>query len=336
MALALLDLPFKAAEHKTEFKGTQMTLTAGSPMIVFHEEIQPAAKVAEHTPILVSQNFFRNGDRYRQENGEQVDKFVTDEFLVDTVYGCQVVVTNPTSSKKKLDVLVQIPTGALAGLERPGHPQRPSRPRAVPHADARILLLLPGRRQIRALPGASGQQRRGARRSPRRSRSTWSSSSPRSTSNRGTTSRSTARRTTCSSSSRRENMLRVNLDRIAWRMQDKAFFDKVIDLLAARHVYNNTLWSYGVKHDDVAGDPAVPAVRRRLRAAMRRLARQPAVDDRPGRPPCLRAHGIQAAGQRPGRPARPQARDSQRPLLGPVPAVAEDLSATAGSWTTTS
>ena len=49
-----------------------------------------------------------------------------------------------------------------------------------------------------------------------------------------------------------ENVLRVNLDRIAWRMHDKAFFDKVIALLSARHIYNNTLWSYGVKHDDVA------------------------------------------------------------------------------------
>ena len=58
-----------------------------------------------------------------------------------------------------------------------------------------------------------------------------------------------------------ENMLRVNLDRIAWRMQDKAFFQKTIAILAARHVYNNTLWSYAVKHDDVAGDPPIPAIR---------------------------------------------------------------------------
>ena len=35
----------------------------------------------------------------RIENGEQVDKFVTDEFIKRTAYGCQVVVTNPTSAK---------------------------------------------------------------------------------------------------------------------------------------------------------------------------------------------------------------------------------------------
>ena len=70
-ALALLDLPFKSAEHKSQFKGTQMTLTAGSPMIVYHEEIQPAAKVADHTPILVSENFFRNGDRFRRKTASR-------------------------------------------------------------------------------------------------------------------------------------------------------------------------------------------------------------------------------------------------------------------------
>ena len=55
-----------------------------------------------------------------------------------------------------------------------------------------------------------------------------------------------------------ENILHVNLDRIAWRMHDKAFFEKVIELLTKRHVYNSTLWSYGVKHDDV------PAIRQFL------------------------------------------------------------------------
>ena len=79
-ALALLDLPFEAAKHKTEYKGIQMTLTAGGPAVVYHEEIQPADESRRESPILISQNFFRQGDRYREESGEQVDKFVTEEF----------------------------------------------------------------------------------------------------------------------------------------------------------------------------------------------------------------------------------------------------------------
>ena len=250
-ALALLDLPFKAAKHKTEFKGTQMTLTAGSPMIVYHEEIQPAAKVAEHTPILVSQNFFRNGDRFRQVNGEQVDKFVTEEFLVDTVYGCQIVVTNPTSSKKKVDVLLQIPAGALPVANgqytrsvhldlEPYHTQTLEYYFYFPAPASSPIIRCRWPARARCWP------------SPRRSRSTSSSELTKIDKQSWDYISQNGSEHDVLDFLKTQNMLRVNLDRIAWRMQDKAFFEKTIGLLAARHVYNNTLWSYGVEHNDAA------------------------------------------------------------------------------------
>ncbi|HKD37081.1 MAG TPA: hypothetical protein VKB78_09780, partial [Pirellulales bacterium] len=255
-AMALLDLPFKAGEHKSQFKGTQMTLTAGSPMIVYHEEILPATKVADHAPILVSQNFFRNGDRFRQENGEQIDKFVSDEFLVNVVYGCQIVVTNPTSSKKKIDVLLQIPTGALAVSNGqytksvhldldPYHTQT---------LEYYFYFPFPGKFahypvQV-AGNGAAGNGEVLAFAEPftfnvvrqltNIDKQSWDYISQ------------YGSQDDVLNFLKTENVLRVNLDRIAWRMHDKAFFEKVIDLLSARHIYNNTLWSYGVAHDDVA------------------------------------------------------------------------------------
>ena len=51
---------------------------------------------------------------------------------------------------------------------------------------------------------------------------------------------------------RDHNINRINLDKIAFRMQDKRFFETIIGLLAKRHVYNHTLWSYGIKHDVVS------------------------------------------------------------------------------------
>src|SRR5689334_21129356 len=91
-----------------------MTLVPGSQLIAFHEEVRPAVECQSRLPILVSQDFYRPGDRYREENGEQYDKFVTDEFVVQTVYGCQVVVTNPTSSRQKITALLQLPLCALS------------------------------------------------------------------------------------------------------------------------------------------------------------------------------------------------------------------------------
>ena len=64
----------------------------------------------------MSQNFYRQGDRYIEQAGEKTDKFVSAEFLTGVVYGCQVVVTNPSSSRQKLDLLFQIPQGAMPVL----------------------------------------------------------------------------------------------------------------------------------------------------------------------------------------------------------------------------
>ena len=118
-ALSVLDLPLRSVEHEMTFNGAQMILTAKSPLIVFHEEIRQAKPAEGETPILVSQNFFRLDDRYRIVNNQQVDKYVTDEFLVQTVYGCQIVVTNPTSSPQKLTLLLQVPQGSIPVLN--GH-----------------------------------------------------------------------------------------------------------------------------------------------------------------------------------------------------------------------
>jgi hypothetical protein len=250
-ALALLDLPFKAAAHKTEFQGNQMTLTAGSPLIAYHEEIQSAAKVARSAPVLVSQNFFRQGDRYRQENGEQVDRFVTEEFLVDVVYGCHIVVTNPGSSRKKCDVLLQIPTGAMpvAGTQptrsvhldlQPYHTQTleyyfyfplagkyPHYPVQVGGNDEILAFAAPFTfNVVKELTNVDKQS--------------WDYLSQHGTPE------------DVLNFLRSENLLQVNLERIAWRMQDKAFFLAAVDVLNARHVYSQVLWSYGVKHGDVS------------------------------------------------------------------------------------
>ena len=116
LALAVLDVPFTAAKHDTKIAGARLDFTAGSPALAFRREIKEAPLAENPPPLLVSQNYFRHDDRHRMENGEKVDKFVTDEFITGIVYGAQVVVTNPTSSRQKLEVLSQIPHGAIPVL----------------------------------------------------------------------------------------------------------------------------------------------------------------------------------------------------------------------------
>lgn len=251
LALALLDLPAESGQHETKFEGPKMTLKTTGPMVVFHEEIREAKKASQPLPILVSQNFFRHGDRFRQVDNEQIDKYVTDEFLVQTVYGCQVVVTNPTSARQKLDVLLQIPQGALPVIN--GQPTR-SLPVDLPPfhtqtVDYYFYFPLAGKfphyplqvSKNEALVASAEPVMLNVVNEPSKiDKESWDYISQ------------FGSEADVLAFLKANNLERLNLDRIAFRMADVKFFQQVIDLLSARHVYNHTLWSYGLKHNIVA------------------------------------------------------------------------------------
>ena len=66
LALAVLDLPFDSPKHTTRSENGQFTLTAAGPMIAFTSKSSRAAPAPDQSPLLVSQNFFRADDRFRE------------------------------------------------------------------------------------------------------------------------------------------------------------------------------------------------------------------------------------------------------------------------------
>ena len=51
---------------------------------------------------------------------------------------------------------------------------------------------------------------------------------------------------------REENLVSLDIGRIAWRMKDAAFFKQAIAVLRERRIFSSTLWQYAVLHNDVA------------------------------------------------------------------------------------
>jgi hypothetical protein len=250
-ALAVLDLPYEAGKHEVKFDAGRMTLTPASPVIAFHEGVRPVAGQAGQTPILISQNFYRLGDRYREENGEKIDKFVTGEFLAQTVYGCQVVVTNPTSARQKLSVLTQLPVGAvpvsngqftksvMLDLE-------PYRTQAI---DYFFYFPLPGKfvqfpvhvaKNEKFIASAAPVVFDVVEKPSKLDTSSWEY-----VSQNGTGEEVLAMLV-------RENVFALNLEKIAFRMKDRAFFEAVLQSLRERHAFQATLWSYALLHNDPA------------------------------------------------------------------------------------
>lgn len=260
LALAVLDLPFEAPKHESKFDAAAMNLTPGAALVVFHEQILPAAAPDGAAKVLVSQNFYRHGDRQRIENGETVDKFVTDEFLVHTVYGCQVVITNPTSTRQKLNVLVQIPKGAIPVLNaqatktlhlslEPYHTQTIEFNFYFPSAGKFSQFPVHVAKNETLIAAAAPVTLAVVDKPTKIDTESWDYVSQYAAADDVLKFLST------------HNVNALNLEKIAWRMHDSKVFAAVTALLAQRHVYQNTLWSYALLHN------VVPAAREFLQHA---------------------------------------------------------------------
>ena len=250
-ALAVLDLPFEAEAHDTRYEGTGMTLTPSGAVIVFHKEVKEAARDESAAPILVSQGFFAHDDRYRFEDNERFDKFVTSEFRTARVYGGQVILTNPTSARRKIDVLLQIPRGAIPVLN--GFYTRSRHYQLEPYATTKVEYYFyfpaPGD-QAHYPVHVSQNEQTVASADPfvfhvvdtltEVDRESWSYISQNGTGDE------------VLAFLQENNIDRLDMDLVAFRMRDKAFFGKSLALLEDRHVYNHTLWSYGLYHADTA------------------------------------------------------------------------------------
>lgn len=249
LALAVLDLPFEAAEHQEELDGLRYALSAASPLVVFHREILEAQRADEAASVLVAQHFFRADDRYRYENNEQFDQYVDGEFLPHVVYGAQIVLTNPKGNRQKLDVLLQIPMGALPVQN--GFYTRGFHVALDPHATQTLeyFFYFPATGTYPHYPvslAQNGQVVAAAnpfsfRVVPQLSQidtTSWAWISQNGSPEDVLAFLQTA------------NLHRLDLGEIAWRMKDKAFFKQTTDLLASRHVYHDALWSYGLHHND--------------------------------------------------------------------------------------
>ena len=249
LALAVLDLPFDSPESSMDIDGPKLVFTAADSAIAFHREIKEAGLADNRPPLLVSQAYFRHGDRHRIENGEQVDKFVSDEFVASVVYGAQVVVTNPTSTRQKLDVLLQIPQGAMPVL---GHRATGTRKISLdPYTTQRLehFFYFPAAGDYPCYPAhvsKSGAVIAHAEKftfkvvsEPSRvDESSWAHISQWGTGEQVLTYLS------------KMNLHNINLLQVAWRCRESGdFFRKALEILHRRGKYHRELYSYGLFHN---------------------------------------------------------------------------------------
>lgn len=248
-ALAVIDLPMVPDEHRLDYADQSLTIVPKSDIVVLHQQVEPAVLDPRDTNLLIGENFFRVDDRYRQVGDQRYDKFVLEEFLTHVLYGGQVVVTNPTSTPHPVDLLVQIPQGAIPanGSQYTRTLQLDLAPFSTQTME--YFFYFPRSGQFQHYPAHVALDQRSVAvandltfnvvdQPTQLDRSSWAYVSQNGSNDDVLEFLS------------RENVLRLDLSKIAFRMQDAAFFAKTLELLRSRLAYDNVLWSYGVHHND--------------------------------------------------------------------------------------
>ncbi|OQX27089.1 MAG: hypothetical protein BWK80_07135 [Desulfobacteraceae bacterium IS3] len=237
MALAVSDMPI------TEQKG--------GLGIVFHKEIRDAAESEEKIPIMVSRSIFQSDDRYRYEGHEKFDKFIEGEFLVNTAYGCQFLLSNPTSSRRKFTAMLQIPEGAIPinnGFYSKGIPIT-----LEPYGNkiSEYYFYFPDTGNFKQYPAqiakdekfiASGSELalNVVAQLTKIDKGAWNYVSQNGSDK------------DVSDFLNTHNLNRIDLAKIAFRMKDKKFFKQIIAILENRGYFSSLLWSYSIYHNDPA------------------------------------------------------------------------------------
>lgn len=271
-ALAFLDLPFVAGAHETKLEDMSLTVTPKSDVLAAQSRITeiratkepPSTLINSGEPpsfsrpppsVLIGQNYLLAADRWIWDGAEQREKYVTgNEMLIGQVYRCQVVITNPTSAREKLDVLLQIPKGALpvaTDTTRSGFITKTVNLELEPYGTEAIeygfYFPRPGKfthfpahvaKGLSHITSAEPREIDVVKEPTIVDATSWAHISQQGSLDEVLAFLDTA------------NLERIDLGRIAWRMHDRHSFERITSRLAERRVYEDRLWRYALAHQD--------------------------------------------------------------------------------------
>ena len=251
MCLALLDLPFKAARPEVTVDGTTLRVKAREPMVLFYKDTRRTDKAAKESPLLVRQSFSPLDEPFLTVDGRQVENPVTGDFRPGIPYRASLVVTNPSGTGRRIDVLAQIPAGAIPLHGKPAtlSSTHELKPYGVLMLDMAFYFPAAGEFAVYPLHVSEGGVV--LTRSGSRVLRVTSDPAPQDAASwlalaaNGTNDEVLKRLHTA-------NLKTLDLTAIRWRLADRAFFLQVTQVLRERLFFSTEVTAYGFRHNDVA------------------------------------------------------------------------------------
>jgi len=113
--LAFLGLIFDGSSHNYHnIQSRGLEIEVVSNCMIFHKEIKEAQTNLK-PDLIIAQRFYDTSDRYRVSEDEPNVKYEkeVEEFIIDKIYGCEIIITNLSITRQEFQVLYEIPEGAI-------------------------------------------------------------------------------------------------------------------------------------------------------------------------------------------------------------------------------
>lgn len=276
-ALAVLDLPFATEAPTITRDGAAMTMQPKASLLLARSELLPSPRKDGIEPALIRQSCYRLDDRYDLTGAQPRQKNVSGEFLAGVGYGSQVVVTNPTDAPRRLVLLLQVPKGAMPLQGGPSTWNVPFQIEPFATSSFEFAFYFPSAGEFAHYPAHVSQDGAFAGAAE------------------ATVRKVVAAPTVVDKASwehvsqlgslddvldylQKNNLQRIDLTRIAWRLRDRDAFRRVVEALRARMRFDPTVWSFGLLHGDRAVAREFAQGRADLVASVNGYLRSPLLD----------------------------------------------------------
>lgn len=244
-ALAVIGLPLAGTAPEVAIENEQLTLDVKQPTIAYIESIERAGEGDGKESVLVGQDIYLS----QADTDNDEDRPLQGPLLRGIPYRTHVVVTNPTNTKRLVQVLTQIPAGALPLASGKVTDSTPLNLEPYSTAQIQYSFYFPVEGEFehygsqissegKHVVATESKSHRVLAKPESVDETTWSYIADWGSSEQ------------VLEYLKKANLEKIDLDRIAFRMQDKKFFEQTTTLLTANNKFVPEIWAYAVRHDE--------------------------------------------------------------------------------------
>ncbi|ORX45405.1 hypothetical protein BCR36DRAFT_333217 [Piromyces finnis] len=253
-ACALLDLPLtNNTNHDITINSQIYKINTKSNVIVLFKQLVET-ELNKNDSIFCLRSYFdvKKENLNKNDDDEDNSKVNPNEFEPGKIYGCEIIVTNVSMNTKFLDILYQIPNGAICVNSSKKTNIEQIKLDKYSSKNIKFYFYFPKAGEYKHTPVNISYNEEYV--------NAYFPETTITVNIKNTEGKEFDSWVDVANYSKNEDVLKwlkndpvsiKQLNQAYWRLKDKSFFNSVIELYRTVYEYDQTLWSYGIYHDNV-------------------------------------------------------------------------------------